>query len=262
MGTVRHHERIVIFRAIILPFLCIAAFGLFSCSNPDRESGADTGSIAFSLRFPDAGPVSKAFPGLEGSLSSHCRDYGITSLELDVFDETKKSIATGGPWECSLGEGVIDGIKTGGERSLIVSLKNSAGKLILLGTKSGITVFAGRTSDVGEIDIILAEENRAPAAVNDTATVNRGDTVSLLSSGDASVLSNDTDPDGLALRVNTVPLRGPSHGTLVLNADGTFSYTNDGQSTAGDSFVYEISDVFGNKAAATVTITVPINVLP
>ena len=37
------------------------------------------------------------------------------------------------------------------------------------------------------------------------------------------VLANDTDPDGDPL--TAVLVTGPSHGTLTLNANGSFTYT-------------------------------------
>jgi hypothetical protein len=78
---------------------------------------------------------------------------------------------------------------------------------------SGITVFAGRTSGYRrEIEIVLAEESRAPATVNDSVTVGQGGTASRLVSGSQSVLANDSDPDGLRLRVDTEPWRGPLTG--------------------------------------------------
>ncbi|MEM6300089.1 MAG: cadherin-like domain-containing protein, partial [Pseudomonadota bacterium] len=47
-----------------------------------------------------------------------------------------------------------------------------------------------------------------------------------------------------------------SNGTLVLNSDGTFTYTPDADFTGVDTFVYEVSDGNGETAQATVTITV------
>ena len=35
---------------------------------------------------------------------------------------------------------------------------------------------------------------------------------------------------------------GPAHGTVFLNADGSFVYTHDGSETTTDQFVYQIDD--------------------
>jgi VCBS repeat-containing protein len=69
------------------------------------------------------------------------------------------------------------------------------------------------------------------------------------------VLANDTDPDLDPLTVNTTPVSGPTHGLLVLNADGSFTYTPNANFNGVDSFDYEVTD--GDKTdVATVTITV------
>src|SRR5207237_5526098 len=56
----------------------------------------------------------------------------------------------------------------------------------------------------------------------------------------AGVLANDTDIDGDVLTATLVS--GPSHGTLALNADGTFTYTPAANWNGADSFTYQTSD--------------------
>ncbi|MCW8981239.1 MAG: Ig-like domain-containing protein, partial [Altibacter sp.] len=55
---------------------------------------------------------------------------------------------------------------------------------------------------------------------------------------------NDNDPEGDAQMVDTglTPVSGPSNGTLVINADGTFTYTPNAGFTGTDQFVYAIFD--------------------
>ena len=73
-----------------------------------------------------------------------------------------------------------------------------------------------------------------------------------------SLLDGDTDADlpGDTLTVNTTPVVDVSHGTLTLNANGTFSYVHDGSENFTDSFTYEVSDGAGGTDTATVTITI------
>ncbi|MCI0581833.1 MAG: Ig-like domain-containing protein, partial [Chloroflexi bacterium] len=103
--------------------------------------------------------------------------------------------------------------------------------------------------------------NRPPSAEDDSATVAQGGTVTVLDSGETSVLANDTDPDLDTLTVTTTPVSGPSHGTLILNADGTFSYTHDGSETTADEFVYEACDggapVLCDTATVSITVLLP-----
>jgi hypothetical protein len=72
------------------------------------------------------------------------------------------------------------------------------------------------------------------------------------------VLANDTDADGDPLTAELVS--GPLHGTLVLNADGSFTYTPHPNYFGSDRFVYRARDAAEPSAPVTVTLTVtPVN---
>jgi VCBS repeat-containing protein len=104
--------------------------------------------------------------------------------------------------------------------------------------------------------------NEPPTAADDSLTVDEGGTQTVLDSTETSLLANDADPDGDNLSVSSTPVSGPTNGTVLLNADGTFSYTHDGSETTSDSFVYEVCDDGSPTLCdtATVTITVvPVN---
>src|SRR5262249_16318142 len=72
------------------------------------------------------------------------------------------------------------------------------------------------------------------------------------------VLSHDTDPNHLPL--TAVPFTGPSHGSLTLNSDGSFTYIPDPQFFGLDSFSYKASD--GNLLSGPATVTVSVIPLP
>jgi VCBS repeat-containing protein len=77
-------------------------------------------------------------------------------------------------------------------------------------------------------------------------------------SGPGGVLANDTDPEGQVL--TAILVTGPSHGTLTLNADGTFTYTPAPNFNGTDTFTYMANDGSLDSNVATVTITVtPVN---
>src|SRR6266850_1176965 len=72
------------------------------------------------------------------------------------------------------------------------------------------------------------------------------------------VLANDSDVDGDPL--NAVLVSGPTHGTLTLNSDGSFSYTPALNYNGPDSFTYKANDGQADSAPAMVSITVtPVN---
>ena len=120
----------------------------------------------------------------------------------------------------------------------------------------------GTLSDFETFTITVNEiNNNDPLAGNDSITVGEGGTVSILDSGDASVLANDSDldlPDDLLTVMIGV---GPGHGSLALNLDGTFSYTHDGSENFSDIFTYIVSDADGGVTdTGIVSITIiPIN---
>ncbi|MBW5415824.1 Ig-like domain-containing protein [Pseudomonas sp. MAG002Y] len=70
-----------------------------------------------------------------------------------------------------------------------------------------------------------------------------------------------TDLDGDALSFSMI--QGPAHGSLVLNADGSFTYTPQADYNGTDSFIYQVRDADGGLATATATIVVaPVNDAP
>ena len=68
------------------------------------------------------------------------------------------------------------------------------------------------------------------------------------------VLGNDSDPDDNTL--SAVLASGPSHGTLTLNADGSFTYTPTTDYDGTDSFKYRATDGSLTSDSAEVTLTV------
>jgi VCBS repeat-containing protein len=75
------------------------------------------------------------------------------------------------------------------------------------------------------------------------------------------VLANDSDPEANPLTATLVG--GPAHGTLALDADGTFSYIPNADYNGPDSFTCKVSDGVLESAPATVSITVtPANDAP
>jgi hypothetical protein len=53
-----------------------------------------------------------------------------------------------------------------------------------------------------------------------------------------------------------VPLVDVSNGTLILNADGSFSYTPDAEYLGADSFTYEVCDSHGLCDTAVVNLNI------
>ncbi|PYQ48122.1 MAG: hypothetical protein DMF59_16995, partial [Acidobacteria bacterium] len=100
--------------------------------------------------------------------------------------------------------------------------------------------------------LILIQANpKAPTANPDTYSVLRGSTLTVAPPG---VLANDSDPQSKPL--TAVLIAGPQHGMLSLNANGSFSYTNDGSAAPNDSFVYKANNGTDDSNAALVSINI------
>ncbi len=100
--------------------------------------------------------------------------------------------------------------------------------------------------------LVFGPPNNPPSAANDGATTNEDVAVIV------AVLANDSDPDGDPLSV-TGATNG-AHGTVVVNPNGTVTYTPAANYNGSDSFTYTISDGHGGGATGTVNVTInPVN---
>lgn len=103
----------------------------------------------------------------------------------------------------------------------------------------------------------ITTPNQAPDAINDGYVISRNGLLTV--SAAEGVLANDTDPENANLSATVV--QGPAHGTLTLNANGSFTYTPNAGYSGPDSFSYRASDGALNDIA-TVNLTVDPNVAP
>jgi hypothetical protein len=92
--------------------------------------------------------------------------------------------------------------------------------------------------------------NIAPVAVDDTFAIVAG------KSETGNVLTNDRDGDGDALTASLV--KGPTHGSLLFNANGGFTYVADKGYVGSDSFTYAASDgKASDNGVVTIAVTAP-----
>ena len=107
-------------------------------------------------------------------------------------------------------------------------------------------------SAAATVTITVNPVNDAPVVADDSYDV----TPNVVLSVDAAsgVLANDSDADDDSLEVTL--LQGPAHGTLLMNADGSFTYTPNQDYEGPDSFTYTVDDGTVDSLAATVSLTV------
>ncbi len=115
-----------------------------------------------------------------------------------------------------------------------------------------IATNAAGTQSLNTGTVTINVLNPPPIAVNNSyeTLINTALTVSVTE----GVLSNDTDENGDTLTAQLVT--DVMHGSLTLNADGSFSYTPSINYVGVDSFTYVANDGSSNSNEATVSITV------
>lgn len=113
-----------------------------------------------------------------------------------------------------------------------------------------VTAEDGSTKDY---TVKVTTANSVPASLADPSYETNQDAPLTVNAADG-VLANDTDGDQDPL--TAVKLTNPTHGTLQLNADGSFVYTPVIGYTGTDQFTYRSYDGFAYSEAATVTINV------
>src|SRR6185436_17142497 len=109
---------------------------------------------------------------------------------------------------------------------------------------NGIDTFTYKATDgqaqsgIATATITVTPVNDAPVAANDDNYTTPEDTqLTVIAPG---VLANDSDVDGDPL--STILVSGPSHGTLTLNSNGSFSYMPALNFNGIDTFTYRATD--------------------
>jgi len=105
------------------------------------------------------------------------------------------------------------------------------------------------------VSITINNVNDNPIAVNDAPPAINEET----SITNYSLLTNDSDPEGNALAINTTPIADVNNGTLTINANGTFNYTPDVDFYGSDNFQYQVCDNGTASACATATVSITVN---
>jgi CshA-type fibril repeat protein len=203
----------------------------------DGNGGTSTASVDVTVApVNDAPTVISPLPnvvGLDGENPSISTAGNFSDLDGDTLAFT----ATGLPAGLSIDPGT--GLITG-------TIDNQASQVN--GGVYTVTV----TADDGNGGTVSTSftytvNNPAPVATNDVATTDEDTPVTI------DVLANDNDPDGDNL---TVTVASAPNGSVIINADGTVTYTPNQDFNGTDTITYKISDGNGGTSTATVDVTV------
>jgi len=115
------------------------------------------------------------------------------------------------------------------------------------------------SSEIITVTLSINAVNDSPIAMNDEYTTDEDTVLTVPASG---VLTNDTDIELYVLSVDTYT-QG-THGSVVVQDNGSFVYTPDANYFGSDSFTYSVKDAnLGTSNTATVYLTInPVNDAP
>ncbi len=111
------------------------------------------------------------------------------------------------------------------------------------------------TSEPATVSILVNPVNDAPKASGDTFAATEDQTLIV---GPPGILGNDSDTDGDSLKA--ILISPPGHGAIVLNSDGSFTYTPDPNFVGIDGFSYQACD--GSLCSDTIDSTIQVNQAP
>ena len=210
--------------------------GVYDTFVHDRTSKVITTSLQYT------GPVQGVANGkvsLQASLTDSASGLGLPYLLINF----------------NLGGQTVSAVTdSDGMASVTMSLALSTGEYDLTAQFTGNDNIKA-SQDISTFTVL---PNQPPVAVRDYYSVNEN---AILNVGAPGVLSNDTDPENDSL--TALEIGGPSHGSLSLKADGSFTYTSGTGFNGTDSFTYQANDGQSYSDTVSVFITVsPLNHAP
>ena len=212
----------------------------FDYTVDDGEGGSATASVSLTIETVNDAPVAL------GDTLNTDEDTAATLNPIDNDSDPEGdsisilSVSSGGSGETSLNQ---DGSVT------YTPSENFVGEdvftYLLSDGNGGIST--------GQVNVIVAPTPDDPIAVDDLAATEEALSVEI------DVLFNDSDPDGDTVSILSVG--DASNGTAEVGESG-ITYSPDAEFIGTDSFAYTVDDGTGRSASATVTVTVGINDAP
>ena len=202
----------------------------------DGNGGSDTATVNITVNAVNDAPIAgdDLFTGDEDTVITGNVLSNDTDTENDVITAVAQALTTanGGAVELA-----TDGTFT------YTPAENYNGE-----DSFTYTVTDGVETDTAQVSLNIASVNDIPDALDDSFT---GDQDVVIT---GNVLANDTDLEGDALSVAS-GVHTTTHGSIVIEENGDFTYTPEINYVGEDSFTYTVTDGQGGESSAIVTLT-------
>lgn len=167
-------------------------------------------------------------PAMVASVTAGVEDLNGTAIEYSIDGTIWKIAATAN----GLSAGAMRTISLGGVALRYLRIKRTVSGQVAL----------------GDFRIFSAAAANSPLIANPDAITSTGVAVTF------NPMTNDSDQDGHTFTITSV--ENPPHGTAVINAGASITYTPDVGYFGADSFLYTIADGYNGTASARVSVLV------
>jgi hypothetical protein len=119
---------------------------LLSCAD-SPSSDTDDGTLRFNIVYQKAEDRHQ-----RTAAPIDCAGEGIDKIEVEVYGPDNELLAYGDPWDCTAHSGVIDSVKAGSNRTIVILGNDSLGHIVFYGRETGVQVLSGVENNAGDID--------------------------------------------------------------------------------------------------------------
>lgn len=147
METRKIKTRPTVLISFAIVFVLLFFGGCVDNQSDSSDGNSASGSLQFSIAYHGAAGDQKAI-----AAAIDCAAEGISTVEAHVYDKKNTLLKSGGSWSCNDGQGTINAVPAGNNRSVVVIGKDDEDNVIFRGENPSVNVVAGQTNDTGTID--------------------------------------------------------------------------------------------------------------
>jgi hypothetical protein len=241
------------------------------------------GSFIYTPPTGLSGPVTFSYRANDGQLSNNLSNIATVTITIDPPTNVAPTANAGPPQNVNVGTLVtLDGRGSSdpdsgpsplsfawrqiGTPAVVLAGANTAQPSFTPAIAGAytfeLTVSDGQASAAATVQIVVVQPNRAPVASDESYSTQANTPLNVAAPG---VLGNDSDADGnsLSAQIQT----GPTQGSLLLNPNGSFTYTPAPGFSGSVNFSYrandgQVANNLSNVATVTINVTQAPNVGP